>query len=316
MYREIWVQNEEVESLAEGLADNFIQRCDLYARQLEDGSYVCIRKPLRIDHILTHLQGEITLGIYVLDRDSQTHFVVFDADDDQGMSGLISMAADLDDKGVPSYIETSRRGGHLWLFLHQRVSGREARQFASGIAHIYDLDTLELFPKQDRLSSGPGSLVRLPFGIHRKSGERYCFIDLDEQPIASSLYEQICLLSDPQTVPVPAFEDYRNLGSTSDRKPVFTRSEAVGDTLSQQIKNRITVLEFVSQYVELSPNGRALCPFHDDKRASFSVNDEENYWHCFAGCGGGSVIDFWMKFRDCDFKTAVAELETIILEAN
>ena len=29
-----------------------------------------------------------------------------------------------------------------------------------------------------------------------------------------------------------------------------------------------------------------------DLHPSFGVNTEGNYWHCFAGCGGGSVIDF------------------------
>ena len=56
-----------------------------------------------------------------------------------------------------------------------------------------------------------------------------------------------------------------------------------------------------------------LCPFHDDHHPSFGANDAENYWHCFAGCGGGSVIDFWMKWRKCDFKTAVKELARMML---
>ncbi len=53
--------------------------------------------------------------------------------------------------------------------------------------------------------------------------------------------------------------------------------------------------------------------FHDDHHASFGVNDEGNYWHCFAGCGGGSVIDFWMKWRKCDFTTVVRELAKVLL---
>jgi hypothetical protein len=54
----------------------------------------------------------------------------------------------------------------------------------------------------------------------------------------------------------------------------------------------VTVPEFVSQYVDLKPTGSGaigLCPFHDDHHASFGVNTEENYWHCFAGCSGGLV---------------------------
>ena len=76
----------------------------------------------------------------------------------------------------------------------------------------------------------------------------------------------------------------------------------------------IQVINFVSQYVELSPTGRGLCPFHNDQHASFSVNIEQNYWHCFAGCGGGSIIDFWMKWRDCDFPDAIKELAQMIFE--
>ncbi len=83
--------------------------------------------------------------------------------------------------------------------------------------------------------------------------------------------------------------------------------------MSERIKASVTVLDFVGQYVELSPNGRGLCPFHDDQRSSFSVNIEQNYWSCFAGCGGGSIIDFWMKWRKCDFKTAVKELAKMLL---
>jgi hypothetical protein len=56
-----------------------------------------------------------------------------------------------------------------------------------------------------------------------------------------------------------------------------------------------------------------LCPFHDDEHPSFGVNDEGNYWHCFAGCGGGNVIDFWMKYRNCNFMTAVKELAEMLL---
>jgi DNA primase len=56
-----------------------------------------------------------------------------------------------------------------------------------------------------------------------------------------------------------------------------------------------------------------LCPFHNDQHPSLGVNAEKNYWYCFAGCGGGSVIDFWMKWRGCDFKTAVTELAGMVL---
>jgi DNA primase len=73
------------------------------------------------------------------------------------------------------------------------------------------------------------------------------------------------------------------------------------------------VCQFVLQY--LCKSGSGLCPFHDYQVESFKVNDEENYWNCFtdSDCGGGSVIDFYMKLKGVDFTTAVKELADMLL---
>ena len=76
--------------------------------------------------------------------------------------------------------------------------------------------------------------------------------------------------------------------------------------------------DFVGQYVELDDRGSATCPFHDDEHPSFQVNAQGNYWSCHAGCGGGSIIDFWQKMRaqrgeDASFKATVAELRAMLL---
>jgi len=49
-------------------------------------------------------------------------------------------------------------------------------------------------------------------------------------------------------------------------------------------------------------------------RPSFGVSDTGNYWHCFAGCGGGTVIDLWIKWRECDLATAITELAGMRLQ--
>ncbi len=50
------------------------------------------------------------------------------------------------------------------------------------------------------------------------------------------------------------------------------------------------------------------CAFHDDKKPSMSVNIKHGGYNCFAGCGKGSLIDFYMKYNNVDFKTACREL--------
>ena len=54
------------------------------------------------------------------------------------------------------------------------------------------------------------------------------------------------------------------------------------------------------------------CPFHKEKTPSFIYFTDENKFHCF-GCGlGGNVIDFYMKFNNCDFLSACRELDQMV----
>jgi len=313
MTKEDLQHTPESEPMATGLADTFIQRWDLYAKQLDDGSYICIREPLEQSHLVAHLKGEITLGAYVLDRNSQARYIMFDADEDAQFEQLVLLSKNLAEKGVPSYLEESRRGGHLWLFFSDPIPGKDARLFGQGLAKRHNLDEMELFPKQDRLQNGPGSLVRLPFGIHRKTGLRYGFITPDNQPLAGILMDQYWILSAPERVPKGFVESKLTRASKSQVEPVLEGVDEPKTPLSTRIKNSVRAYDFIGQYVELSPAGRGLCPFHTDEHNSFSVNLEKNYWNCFAGCGGGSIIDFWMKWQGCEFTEALHELAEMLL---
>jgi hypothetical protein len=202
------------------------------------------------------------------------------------------------------------------LFLAQVVDGREVRAFGHGLLAAHQVEGVELYPKQDRLADGPGSLIRMPFGVHRLTGRRYGFYTVDGSPLAPTICEQIYALKTPETVPEAAFEAYRSFVPPRVAAAVTGPPEELAGTLSERIKASVTVLEFVSQYVDLKPTASGavgLCPFHDDHHPSFGVNTEGNYWHCFAGCGGGSVIDFWMKWRKCDFTTAARELAEMVV---
>ncbi|MCB2160508.1 hypothetical protein KQH40_00310 [bacterium] len=306
---------EELDNLANGLAETFIQRWDLYPQQIDNGSYLCLKKPLTNHHIKAHLLGEITLGVYLLSKDSQARFIVIDADDEEQYTQVSRMAASLEHHGVPSYLERSRRGGHLWLFFEEPVPGKDARSFGKGLITSHSLpQEIELYPKQDELGDGPGSLIRLPFGVHRKDGNRYGFVQTAGEKITPLLRNQIPQFYSPKTVSEAAFDEFWRIGQPEPQTPEFTPTEAAGDTLSERIKVAITVPEFVGQYVSLTEAGRGHCPFHDDKNRSFSVNEEHNYWHCFAGCGGGSVIDFWMQYKSLEFVEAVRELAGMLLK--
>ncbi len=79
-----------------------------------------------------------------------------------------------------------------------------------------------------------------------------------------------------------------------------------------EIKRRNDLSEVVTEHgIELKRRGRTLfglCPFHDEKTASFGVSREAGLFHCF-GCGaGGDVIVFVCRFEQIGFREAVERL--------
>ena len=305
----------ELVPLVDVLAEGFIQRWDKYPKQLPDGQFITVHAPLNRSLLSDHLRGAETLGAYVLDSSSHARFMVLDADDEPNRRRLIALSRVLDQLACPTYLEASRRGAHLWFFFDKPRPGAAVRTFGQGVMNYFNLSDIELFPKQSALrGGGPGSLVRLPFGVHKKSDRRYGFYTPDNEPLAPTLSAQIMALSQPKTVPERLFTHYGEYAAVELQPPVFEPVDGVGDMPSDRIKAAISCYDFVRQYVPLSVSGRGQCPFHDDQVASLSVNPQDNYWHCFAGCGGGSTIDFWMHWRKADFVTAVAELSEMLLK--
>jgi DNA primase len=85
----------------------------------------------------------------------------------------------------------------------------------------------------------------------------------------------------------------------------------MADGTVQQIKDRLSIVDVVSQYVKLERAGgsmRARCPFHAERTPSFHVSPERGTYHCF-GCGvGGDVFTFVQEMDGLDFKGALKVL--------
>ena len=74
-----------------------------------------------------------------------------------------------------------------------------------------------------------------------------------------------------------------------------------------EIKRAADIHAVVSEYVALKKAGKdyvGLCPFHDEKTASFTVSTEKQMYFCF-GCGtAGDVFEFLMKKNGMSFLEA------------
>ena len=84
-----------------------------------------------------------------------------------------------------------------------------------------------------------------------------------------------------------------------------------GDDKIEEVRSRADIVEIVGAHVRLRRAGRnfvGLCPFHNEKTPSFSVNAERGFFHCF-GCGvGGSVFNFITRVEGLTFPEAVRSL--------
>ena len=83
------------------------------------------------------------------------------------------------------------------------------------------------------------------------------------------------------------------------------------DDAKEQIRARVDLVELVGQHVRLTRRGRefvGLCPFHQEKTPSFTVNQQMQSWYCFGCQKGGSVFDFVMEVEKTDFRGALEML--------
>ena len=85
----------------------------------------------------------------------------------------------------------------------------------------------------------------------------------------------------------------------------------IPEYIIEEIRAKVSISDIISQYVNLVPKGGrlwGLCPFHNEKTPSFTVNNDKGFFHCF-GCGkGGSVFNFLMDIDNLSFIEAVQVL--------
>ena len=83
------------------------------------------------------------------------------------------------------------------------------------------------------------------------------------------------------------------------------------DELVEEVRSQNDIVDVVGSYVKLQKKGSSyfgLCPFHNEKSASFSVSAQRQMFYCF-GCGaGGNVFTFLMKYENYTFPEAIKQL--------
>jgi hypothetical protein len=265
---------------------------------------------LTATRLYQHLAGQLTMGTYVIDEYGACRFAVFDGDQPESLSVLADLHLQLQRGGINSWLELSRRGGHLWV-LFERASPAAVRRWLLPLCPA----GIEFYPKQDAASSDhPGSLIRVPFGLHRLTGERYPFLQCRdgqwEQVMTSwlDLFAWCAALAQlrssqfvpaqPIPIPTPTKKTYPSILSpdeTSDQDQTIRTWCAAYDPL-----------EVIGRYVELDRRGLGCCPFgshhsdgvdsHPSFRVYRPVPPNIRCWYCHTWKQGGSLFDFFRYY--------------------
>jgi DNA primase len=81
----------------------------------------------------------------------------------------------------------------------------------------------------------------------------------------------------------------------------------------QQIKDRLSILDVISPYVELhraGKNFKGKSPFTAEKTPSFYVSPDRGMYYCFSTSQGGDMFSFVQVMEGVDFKEALKILAT------
>ncbi|MBP3195943.1 MAG: hypothetical protein J6N21_02940 [Butyrivibrio sp.] len=193
------------------MARLFVGREDLFAKEEVDSNstrkVIPDLRPLSENFIKEHLMGKLTIDSYVQRPNATVKYLVCDVDickrvllqvsrESEEFKRYLQKALDLaqfiknqfSKMGFPSYIEYSgNRGYHVWLFFTEWIPTRYANMLSEileGDVETSNDISLEFFPNRTRIKSGKyGQAIKIPYGVHGKTGERSYFIDEVGTPI-------------------------------------------------------------------------------------------------------------------------------------
>ena len=185
-------------SLVRKFLDLFSGREDVFAYQTEQGYYP-VRRKMNSQDVVEHLEGQKTLGVYVLRSDNSVKFCAFDVDLKKDLSQdysnsmqlcrdvVVELRERLKLENIKNYVEFSgNKGYHVWIFFDRWIQAYKVRFVLKSIAESLSLHeeiSVEIFPKQSDHEGGLGNLIKLPLGIHKKTSNRCVFVDENFEPI-------------------------------------------------------------------------------------------------------------------------------------
>ncbi|CAL4318136.1 DNA primase [Buchnera aphidicola (Pterocallis alni)] len=82
----------------------------------------------------------------------------------------------------------------------------------------------------------------------------------------------------------------------------------------KNILDQTNIVQLIEMYIKLQKIGKnyySICPFHNEKTPSFSINENKQYFHCFGCNAHGNIIDFLMKYNQSSFLDSIQTISNV-----
>jgi hypothetical protein len=250
------------------------------------------RMPLDWAAVRRHLAGWQTIGLYAIQPETQkSKWVAIDADYERAHYDLKRLKEELREDGVEAIEESSRRGGHLWIFCREPLPARECKIYIYNLALRLGVSIrrkgedagIEVFPRQEELAPGKfGNQIRGPLGVHRATLRRYWFYGA-----AQALDDQLAYLKSVRKLTAEELHRFTD-GMTLPEE--FTRPAVVAVPAGYQPRgNEFRILDYVTITKKETSDYRAQCPAcgprGDPKQHHLAISIAEPWkYRCWFGC--------------------------------
>jgi hypothetical protein len=253
------------------------------------------KERLALDPLLIqkHLAGELTVGLYAINPETQcSKWVAIDADYEGAYRDLRTLKWELEHDGVHAIVEMSRRGAHLWILCEHPLPARLCRIYIYSLALRLDVpikgtfkqvDGIEVFPRQDEIGAEEyGNAIRGPLGIHRANMHRYWFEDAP-----SNLADQLTYLRSVKRLTAIELETFTRGLSIPESVCNRPAKEVV---LPENHQTGFQILQHVKVRFKRGGNYWTQCPScaqqgRDRARDNLAISvADPHFYKCWAGC--------------------------------
>jgi len=167
-------------------------RTDVYQHWTSDG-WRPVRSPLTPEVVIAGLTGKgPSIGGYMIAPPGVAHTLAIDFDTDDGLEQGLTLAKTMKENGFFPYVESSRRGAHLWCPINSPLPAKKIRAAARVMLAMALLPTddphIEIRPGSDTVEKdGLGHALRLPRMPHPKTSVRGTMFRADGSEVTGSL---------------------------------------------------------------------------------------------------------------------------------